>query len=59
MEICQVEVNNFNLGKGRAPEIERHFWFIGKTTKTELQEQVTRINGVPYLHDDKISDLVL
>ncbi|HIF9333354.1 TPA: DUF2586 domain-containing protein [Photobacterium damselae] len=45
MAIGKVEVNNLNLGQGTAPEIERHFLFIGTTNKTELQNKVTRVNA--------------
>ncbi|PSW56686.1 DUF2586 domain-containing protein, partial [Photobacterium kishitanii] len=56
MAIGQVEVNNLNLGQGSAPEIERHFLFIGRTAKTELQGTVTRINAATNLDDVVAND---
>ncbi|KJF83566.1 DUF2586 domain-containing protein [Photobacterium angustum] len=56
MAIGKVEVNNLNLGQGTPPEIERHFLFIGVTTKTELQDKVTRINASTDLDELLLDD---
>ncbi|HCE4763679.1 DUF2586 domain-containing protein [Vibrio parahaemolyticus] len=55
MATGKVEVNNFNLGQGGIPEIERHLLYIGRTDKAELQGKVTRVNNMTNL-DDVVAD---
>ncbi|CZF83200.1 MULTISPECIES: DUF2586 domain-containing protein [Grimontia] len=62
MALGQVEVNNLNLGQGGIPEIERHFLFIGTTSKSALQGKVTRIDATtdlaPLMGNDALGDNV-
>ncbi|AOY11839.1 phage tail protein [Salinivibrio sp. SS3] len=51
MALGKVQINNLNLGQGGIPEIERHLLFVGNTTKTELQNTLTRVNAMTDLNE--------